>query len=91
MTWDRYCLGPTRQRLFFKVGTFFRATDWTIIDKFGRFDKRPIWLGAKYDKANDFSEFEPTGLSCVYTIYYNELAQRTATVWRYLTFVDIRW
>ena len=24
-------------------------------------------------------------------LHYNELAQRTATVWRYLTFVDLRW
>ena len=33
----------------------------------------------------------PFYISIKLRLHYNELAQRTATVWRYLTFVGIRW
>ena len=38
-----------------------------------------------------FCIFWPKGVSSIkLRLHYNELAQRTATVWRYLTFGDIR-
>ena len=37
-----------------------------------------------------FHDVSLHGLKVKLRLHYNELAQRTATVWRYLTFGDIR-